>query len=84
MDCFTGQLTDNGGTAEVKGCKAELENMMAYLQSVMGSLLDATCGEYSLESDKCAGLGEPPLKRANESTPKSLLYPLYDIIESLP
>ncbi len=89
VDCFTGELTDGGGVGvgEVKvkgGCKAEMENILHYLQSVMGAFLDATCGEYSPETDRCSALGEPPAKLAHESTPKSLLYPLFDIIESLP
>lgn len=60
-------------------CGKQLENQCSLLYHHLLLL-----GEYTEESDKCTKLGKPPKKKAAEKVPQSILYPLYDIINSLP
>ena len=60
-----------------------MDTLLSYLQSLMGNF-ESSCGEYNSDTDKCALLGPPPKKLAKEAAFKSILYPLLDIVESLP
>lgn len=77
VQCFAKEM----GTTE---CKSEVDTMLAFYRQLMGNFVDTTCGDYNEDTDRCNKLGKPPKKHEKERSPKSILYPLHDIINSLP
>lgn len=65
-------------------CRSETDTILDFVRSLMGNFVDSTCGDYSEETDRCAKLGKPPKRKSGEKVPKSILYPLFDIINSIP
>lgn len=73
-----------GAEMRTTECKAETDTMLDFIRNVMGNFVDSTCGEFSEETDRCSKLGKPPKRKPSEKVPKSILYPLFDIINSIP
>lgn len=66
-------------------CKDRIDQFNAFLEIVLGNInSDALCGDYGDDSDKCAKLPAPPKRKENEKVPETLLFPFYDIVNSIP
>lgn len=67
-----------------KSCNNRVETIVGYLRELMGDVMDASCGDYSEDNDKCSQLERPPKVKSADKPVKSILFPLYDVFNSLP
>lgn len=62
------------------GCEDKLPVLLENITGVLGNFLDATCGEYDLDSDKCDQLSPLPKVKAKS---KNFVTNLVDVFNSV-
>lgn len=65
-------------------CDAKAVTMINdYFGGLFNGVLEAVCGEYTLDSDRCDKFPAPPPKSSADKKVKSLFYPLVELISSV-
>lgn len=75
IQCFTRVMIKNG-------CEDKLPVLLETITGVVGNFLDATCGEYNLDTDKCENLPELVVKNLKPHS-KSFVTNLVDIFNNV-
>ena len=65
-------------------CEAKAVTMINdYFGGLFGGVLEAVCGEFTLDSDRCDRFPPPPARTSADRKVKSLFYPLVELMNSV-
>lgn len=60
-----------------------IEANIDYIRGFFDNAINAGCGDYTGDSDKCESITIPPAKKSKKALPKSYFSPLVQILSNL-
>lgn len=79
IDCFQNVYEKSDS------CHDKIDAALVLIRSVMGNVINNSCGEFNEDTDQCSKLGEIPAKRSRdfEFSEKTFVRPIFDVMNSI-